>query len=85
MSFSTREEEVRGVWRGWIRLADGAAPSPAAIRRERKAWIARNVAANMGTPFMTAEAAAESLTITVLARLKPFMTSDGTDATKVTR
>ncbi|CAL8466406.1 g5942 [Coccomyxa elongata] len=77
--FGTREEAVRGVWRGWIRLAAGAAPSPAAIRREREAWVVTHVANKPGSRVTTAEAAAESLAITTLARFKSFMTSDGVD------
>ena len=82
MTFSTGEEEVRGVWRGWIRLA-ARAPSPVAIRREREAWIVRHVANKPGSRIMTAEAAAESLAVTTLARFKSFMTSDGADGFKV--
>lgn len=83
MSFGTREEAVRGVWRGWIRLAAGAAPSPAAIRRERDAWVVHHVANKPGSRVTTAEAAAESLAITTLARFKSFMTSDGVDGFQV--
>ncbi|BDA51221.1 hypothetical protein COCOBI_18-0980 [Coccomyxa sp. Obi] len=82
MSISTGEEAVRGVWRGWIRLAAGAAPSPAAIRREREAWVVRHVANKPGSRVITAEAAAESLALTTLARLKSFMTSDGVNGFK---
>lgn len=80
MSFSMGEEEVRGVWRGWIRLAAGAAPSPTAIRREREAWVVQHVANKPGSRMSTADAAAETLTSTTLARFKPFMTSDGVDS-----
>ncbi|BDA51223.1 hypothetical protein COCOBI_18-1000 [Coccomyxa sp. Obi] len=77
MNFSMGEEAVRGVWRGWIRLAAGAAPSPGAIRREREAWIVRHVANKTCSHNVTAHTAAEGLAAGLVTCIKPFMNIDG--------
>lgn len=76
MSFGSGEEAVRGVWRGWIRLAAGAARSPTAIRRERQNWIVKHVAGKPNSGVSDFQGAVESLAASTLVHLKPFMTSE---------
>lgn len=76
MGFNSGEEVVSGVWKGWIRMAGGAASSPAAIRREREAWIVRHVANKPGLRDITPQKAASNLAGTNLTRVKPFMATD---------
>lgn len=76
MTFGSGEEAVRGVWQGWIRLAAGAARSPAAIRRERKSWIVKHVAGKPDLNVSDFQGAVDSLAFTMLVRMRPLITPE---------